>query len=165
MTDKERYERAMRHDFPKDFAEDDEFTAALLDWSEGNTRHKPNYSNTACRMPKSGGERKMANKQTFSNEDKCDYYRRRVNDSKLSQKQRDYAQKRLEALCSGKKLAPAKLSSSSYTSEERAAYGAGVAYGAAKSGARVSVKDENKDSFRKGVMRGKQMGKKPRVGF
>ncbi len=32
----ERYMSAMRHDFPKDFAEDDGFTAALLDWSEEN---------------------------------------------------------------------------------------------------------------------------------
>ncbi len=31
-----RYMSAMRQDFPKDFAEDDGFTAALLDWSEGN---------------------------------------------------------------------------------------------------------------------------------
>ncbi len=30
----ERYMSAMRQDFPKDFAEDDGFTAALLDWSE-----------------------------------------------------------------------------------------------------------------------------------
>lgn len=32
----ERYMSAMRQDFPKDFAEDDEFTAALLDWAEEN---------------------------------------------------------------------------------------------------------------------------------
>ncbi len=107
----------------------------------------------------------MANNQTFSNKDKCDYYSRRVNDSNLSQKQRDYAQKRLEALCGEKKPTPAKPSSSNYTAEQRAAYGAGVAFGAAKSGATVPVKDKNKDSFRKGVIRGKQMGKKPRVGF
>lgn len=30
----ERYESVMRQDFPKDFADDDPFTAALLDWCE-----------------------------------------------------------------------------------------------------------------------------------
>ena len=30
----ERYMSVMRQDYPKDFAEDDEFTATLLDWCE-----------------------------------------------------------------------------------------------------------------------------------
>ncbi len=33
---RERYLSAMRQDFPKDFADDDPFTSALLDWSEEN---------------------------------------------------------------------------------------------------------------------------------
>lgn len=32
--DEMTYMEIMQHDFPKDFAEDDEFTAALLDWCE-----------------------------------------------------------------------------------------------------------------------------------
>lgn len=32
--DYERYMSAMRHDFPRDFADDDPFTSALLDWCE-----------------------------------------------------------------------------------------------------------------------------------
>lgn len=28
------YMEVMKHDFPKDFAEDDEFISALLDWCE-----------------------------------------------------------------------------------------------------------------------------------
>ncbi len=107
----------------------------------------------------------MANNQTFSEKDKCAYYKSRVTDPNLSQKQRDYAQKRLDALCGGKKSAPARSTGSSYTAEQRAAYGAGVAYGAAKSGALVPVKLNNRESFRKGVKRGKQMGKQPRVGY
>ena len=40
---------------------------------------------------------------------------------------------------------------SNHSPEQRAAYGAGVAYALAKQGKRVPVKDENKDSFRAGV--------------
>ncbi len=38
--DEQTYRELMQQDYPKDFAEDDAFTAALLDWSEDNTENK-----------------------------------------------------------------------------------------------------------------------------
>lgn len=36
----ERYESAMRQDYPNDFADDDPFTSALLDWCENKENKK-----------------------------------------------------------------------------------------------------------------------------
>lgn len=36
----ERYESVMRQDFPKDFADDDPFITALLDWCESKENKK-----------------------------------------------------------------------------------------------------------------------------
>lgn len=49
-----------------------------------------------------------------------------------------------------------------YTDEQNRAYGAGVGYATAKKGGRVPVKDENKESFRKGLeqVRGKKKATK-----
>ncbi len=82
---------------------------------------------------------------------KCDYYKKRVNDRSLTQKQRDYAQKRLNALCGTDKpkSSPAKTKPQ-YTDAQKYSYGAGIGYATAKKGKRVKVKDENKESFRAG---------------
>lgn len=37
---RERYMSVMRQDYPKDFADDDPFTAALLDWCENKENKK-----------------------------------------------------------------------------------------------------------------------------
>ena len=58
MTDKERYERAMRQDFPRDFVDDD-YLDALEEVLCGKSCLT---TNTACRMPKSGGDKKMSKK-------------------------------------------------------------------------------------------------------
>ena len=101
----------------------------------------------------------------YSAQEKCDYYSKRVNDPKLNERQRRYAQQRLNALCGGKPgkktvscpkcNTPVPVSSGKYNDAQKFAYGAGIGYGAAKTGKRVKVKDENKDSFRKGYERGK----------
>lgn len=50
-----------------------------------------------------------------------------------------------------------------YTEAQNAAFNAGIGYGAAKSGKRVPVRDENKDSFRNGVQKGKHLTDKSRL--
>lgn len=108
----------------------------------------------------------MAKQQSYSAQDKCDYYSKRVNNPKLSEKQRAYAQNRLNALCGGKRSAPGKATatvpsrstnSPKYNDAQKYAYGAGIGYAAAKSGKRVDVKPENKQSFRDGYGRGQRL--------
>ena len=110
----------------------------------------------------------MTKQQSYSAQDKCDYYAKRANNPKLSEAQRRYAQRRLSALCGGKKSAPAKaavatpsrsVNSPKHTDAEKYAYGAGIGYAAAKAGKRVDVKPENKQSFRDGLARGRQIRK------
>lgn len=101
----------------------------------------------------------------YSAQEKCDWYSKRVNNPKLTERQRRYAQQRLNTLCGGKPgnktvscpncNTSVSVSSGKYTDAQKFAYGAGVGYCAAKSGKRVDVKDENKDSFRAGYQRGK----------
>lgn len=110
------------------------------------------------------------NNSTYSVADKCDYYKRRVNDSKLTDSQRKYAQMRLNTLCGGKKSksktvtcptcnTSVRVGSDEYTDAQKFAYGAGIGYGAAKSNKRMPVRDENKDSFRAGYKKGKALKK------
>lgn len=110
----------------------------------------------------------MAKQQSYSAQDKCDYYSKRVNNPKLSEQQRAYAQSRLNALCGGKKSASGKATvaapsrstnSPKYTDAQKYAYGAGLGYAAGKSGKRVDVKPENKQSFRDGYGRGQRLKK------
>lgn len=104
----------------------------------------------------------------YSAQDKCDYYKKRVNDSKLTDSQRKYAQMRLNSLCGGKKSkgktvtcptcnTSVPVNSGKYTDAQKFAYGAGIGYGAAKSNKRMPVRDENKDSFRAGYKKGKTL--------
>ncbi len=51
----------------------------------------------------------------YSAQDKCDYYSKRANDGKLSQKQREYAQKRLNQLCGGKTSSKPRTTGVRYT--------------------------------------------------
>lgn len=51
-----------------------------------------------------------------------------------------------------------------FTAAQRSAYGAGMAYGLAKQGKRVPVKDENKESFRAGVKAARSSGSVKKVG-
>lgn len=91
---------------------------------------------------------------------KCDYYKKRVNDPKLTQGQRDYAARRIFQLCGGSTSnktvscptckTPVSVPTGKYTDGQKYAYGAGIGYATAKAGARVDCKPENKDSFRKG---------------
>ena len=110
----------------------------------------------------------MAQKQSYSAQDKCDYYSKRVNNPKLSEKQRVYAQNRLNALCGGKSSVAGKAmvsvpsrstNSPKYNDAQKYAYGAGIGYAAAKSGSRVDVKPENRQSFRDGYGRGQRLKK------
>ncbi len=109
----------------------------------------------------------------FTREQKIEHYMGVANgmiptksNSKYSDaEQRSYARDQLAKLCGKNTSVPAKSSSSKYTPEQRAAYGAGVAFGAAKVGMRVPVKPENRSAFRKGMDRGKQMGRTPRTGY
>ena len=150
MTDRERYMRAMRHDFPKDFAEDDPFLLAMEESSDIHARMRE--KNTAGRMPKSGGDKNMAkNNQQFSDREKIVYYGERFNDKKLSQKQRDYALKRLNSLCNDGKT----NKSSSTIKDKCCAESAGFGFGRAKSGQRVVVDVSVQDDFRNGVKRGR----------
>lgn len=99
---------------------------------------------------------------TFHSRDqKIDYFNRRVNDASLTEGQRKYAADRLNSLCGGKSNSVQQTQSNCSTSAfqqtkqkfsdaQKYAYGAGIGYSAAKSGKRVSVRDENKDSFRAG---------------
>ncbi len=161
----ERYSHVMRQDYPKDFIDDEwDFIEALASCGKSSKK----TTTTACRMPKSGGVKTMAQKQSYSAQDKCDYYSKRVNNPKLSEKQRVYAQNRLNALCGGKSSVAGKAmatvpsrstNSSKYNDAQKYAYGAGIGYAAAKSGKRVDVKPENKQSFRDGYGRGQRLKK------
>lgn len=104
-------------------------------------------------------------KQAKTVQEKCEWYGGRVNDPKLSEKQRSWAKMRLGQLCGGKS-APGKATatvpsrstnSSKYNDAQKYAYGAGIGYAAAKSGKRVDVKPENKQSFRDGYGRGQRL--------
>lgn len=94
----------------------------------------------------------------FTDSEKREHYESRVNDPKLSEGQRKFAQQRLNSLCGGgKKFGGKSVKSGNYTDAQKFAYGAGVGYGAAKSNKRVPVKDENKESFRAGYNKGKKL--------
>ncbi len=167
MTDKERYERVMRQDFPRDFVDD-----AYLDaWEKVLCGKSCSTTTTACRMPKSGGAKKMANTNNASHsyDDKVAYFKGRVDDVSLTAGQRRYAANRLLSLCRDNKpkvkacpqsSAPIPTSTDKYTDGQKFAYGAGVGFAKAKSGERVPVKPENVESFRKGFERGKRRKKK-----
>ncbi len=98
-------------------------------------------------------------KDKHSVEDKLTYYGARINDPKLSEKQREYARKRIGELSGNKSCSTSspKQTRSSINSEsaKNPTYAAGVGFGAAKAGARVLVKPENKDTFREGVKAGR----------
>lgn len=168
MTDKQRYERAMRHDYPQDFIPDDEwdFIEAMASCKGDGVKNKK-VTTTASRMPKSGGVKNMAkqNKSDRTVQDKCRYYENRVNDKRLTDGQRRWAQRRLNELCAGGKSKPAVSApggsgnSQKYTDGQKYAFGAGVGYAAGKAGKRVEVKPENRQSFRDGVARGKKIRK------
>lgn len=93
------------------------------------------------------------NNTTRTVQDKCNYYAGRVNDPKLSEAQRNYAQRRLNQLCSGGKSNSSSNVGKTYTDGQKAAFTAGRVYGMAKSGKRVPVRPENQSSFRAGVER------------
>lgn len=61
MTDKQRYERAMRHDYPQDFISDDEwdFIEAMASCKGDGVKNKKVITTASC-MPKSGGVKNMA---------------------------------------------------------------------------------------------------------
>lgn len=170
MTDKERYERAMRHDFPNDFVPDDEwdFIEAMASCRGDGVKNK---SITAGRMPKSGGVKNMAKQKTdnqqFSFDDKVKHYSGRVNDPNLTEGQRKHAERRLRQLCGGGRApktcapkSPAKL-----TPQQQNAHMAGIGFGAAKEGGRVPVKPENQPQFRDGVKAGRALAKKQNQAF
>lgn len=166
MTDKERYERAMRQDFPKDFVSDDEwdFIEAMASCKGDGVKNK---STMACRMPKSGGDKNMARQQVqqeWSVADKIKHYSGRVNDPNLTEGQRSHAQRRLNSLCGGgsskKQQLKSTQSATSMTAKQNNARMAGIGYGAAKEGGRVPVQPENKDFFRSGVREGRALAKK-----
>ena len=106
------------------------------------------------------------NQDTHSYSDKVAYFKGRVDDVRLTAGQRRYAADRLRSLCGDDKSkvktrtqcsAPVTTSNGKYDDGQTFAWGAGVGYGAAKAGKRVKVKDENKDSFRAGLKRGKSL--------
>lgn len=110
-------------------------------------------SNTACRVPKSGGDKIMANQNSVQG--KIDYYSKRVNNPKLSERQRQFAARRLKDLCGGNKKRNNKSNQSKYTDAQRQSYNAGVAYGLAKTGREMNVSPENQASFKNGVKAGR----------
>ncbi len=125
-----------------------------------------NNNKTASRMPKSGGDKNMPKntKTQFSDLDKVKHYSEIISDNNSTNRQRGWAKMRLGQLA--KKMT--KQTSNATTSpmpkaeavvivtpEQHNAFNAGIGYGAAKVGARVPIKDENKPAFRGGVKRGK----------
>lgn len=104
-------------------------------------------------MPKSGGDKNMAkqNSRQYTAQDKCDYYAKRANNPKLTERQRKYAQSRLNKLCGGGKA----NKSSSPIKDKCCAESAGYGYGRAKSGQRVVVDVSVQGDFRNGVKRGR----------
>lgn len=97
----------------------------------------------------------------FSKTEKQAYYEKRAKDSTLTKGQRKFAQKRLNQLNKSKSRKSSKnngktsTTKTTYTDAQKAAYNAGIGYGAAKANKRVKVKDENKRSFRNGYNKGK----------
>ena len=93
-------------------------------------------------------------------EQKYDHYKKRIDDPKLTQRQRSWAALRVSELssviASNKTVScptcktPVSVPTGKYTDGQKYAYGAGIGYAKAKAGARVDCKPENKDSFRKG---------------
>lgn len=160
MTDKKCYERAMRQDFPKDFVSDDEwdYIESLASCKGDGVKNK---SITVCRIPKSGGDKYMARQQQNNDQpvrtvqEKCAYYKKRINDPKLTDGQREFAQRRYNSLSGTNTVSSSNKTK--YTDGEKAAYNAGIGYSCGKSGKRVPVRDENKDSFRAGLDRGRRL--------
>ncbi len=174
MSNDQRYIEAMCHDFPKDFIPDSEldFIDALASCKGDGIQNK---SNMACRMPKSGKGKNMAKSkqvpENLTDAEKLKYYAGRVSDGSLTSGERRWASKRVNQLT--KKLSASSKQSTAKTSscancgaslpatpQQNNAYNAGIGYGAAKVGARVPVKDENKPAFRNGVQAGRSLAKK-----
>ena len=117
-------------------------------------------------------KQKTENQPVRTVQDKCDYYSRRVNDPKLSEGQRKFAERRLKQLCGGGQ-APARSPRSSsvrtaqppLTPQQQNARMAGIGFGAAKEGGRVPVQPENQPQFRDGVKAGREMAKKQNQPF
>ncbi len=143
MTERER--RVLAEDYPKDFLSDDEwdFIESVATWgciSDKQPKKIP---------PKKAKEvKKMAQ---YTDKDKCEYYKQRAADTSLSDKQRAYAQKRLNSLCGVKASATTKPPKQAHTPSERAAYGAGAAWAMGKQGKQIRCKAENTESFKAGV--------------
>lgn len=94
-------------------------------------------------------------KPTYSDQEKCDYYKKRMNDPSLSQTQRNYAAARVNKLGGS----GCQQGSSAVVSGHDAAFNAGLGYGAAQAGVRVPVSPESKGSFRDGHKQGRALGK------
>ena len=87
----------------------------------------------------------------YTDKDKCEYYKQRVADKSLSDRQRAFAQKRLDSLCGDKANMTSKPAKQTHTAGERAAWGAGAAWAMGKQGKQIRCKAENKKSFQAGV--------------
>ncbi len=142
MTERER--RVLAEDYPKDFLSDDEwdFIESVATWG-----CIPDKQPKKIPPKKAKEVKKMAQ---YTDADKRKYYEQRVADKSLSDKQRAYAQKRLNGL-SGKPTATTKPPKQAHTPSERAAYGAGAAWAMGKQGKQIRCKAENAESFKAGV--------------
>ncbi len=97
-------------------------------------------------------------------DDRIEWYTGRLNSPFCNDKEKAHAAKRLASLTAQRN---SQLSSCANcgaslpaTPQQNNAYNAGIGYGAAKVGARVPVKDENKPAFRNGVQAGRALSKK-----
>lgn len=90
-------------------------------------------------------------------QEKCDYYSRRVNDPKLTDGQRKFAERRLKSLCGGSsgQIRSTPKSTVQNKRDRQNARLLGVGYGVAKAGGRVPIQPENKQTFRDGVKEGR----------
>lgn len=139
MTERER--RVLAEDYPKDFLSDDEwdFIESVATWGCIPDKQPKKIP------PKKAKEVKKMVK--YTDVDKRKYYEQRASDKSLSDKQRAYAEKRLNRLV-GKATTPTKQT---HTPSERAAYGAGAAWAMGKQGKQIRCKAENAESFKAGV--------------
>ncbi len=161
MTDQERYSAVMRHDYPKDFIPDSEwdFIESVASW--GKNSASSSMSNNVAPKGVKGKGRNMAKEQkqpSRSIEERIEWYNGRLNSPYSTEKERNHAVKRLAALTARRDMEKAVCNKSlPATQEQNNAFNAGLGFGAAKVGARVPVKDENKPSFRAGVERGRAL--------
>lgn len=152
MTKRDRYMQVMRQDYPKDFIPDDEWDFIEAMASAGKQSNQKRGGDK--RMEVNMAKQQLTVQVQHTNAQKIDYFKNRVNDRNLTQSQRNYAQQRLNALC-GTSTVNRNTSKpiQQYTDAQKYAYGAGIGYATAKKGQQVKIKDENKDSFRKGYKR------------